>query len=529
LNIFDTELPGFFLQGFSSGFTALSVPYGLFINPLKFFNQAAELSDTSETYDAIVVGSGPNGLAAAIRLALEGLRVKVFEASDTVGGGMRTLELIREGYRHDVCSAIHPMAASSPFLKKLPLDQYGLQWIHPPYAAAHPLDDGPAAILSRDLHDTAFRLGADENRYKSMITPIVDHWEGLTQDFLGPLNLFPSHPLRMASFGLKGFQPASLYKRHFKTVQGRALFAGLAAHSMLPLSNIATTAIGLVFFGAAHTGGWPMPRGGSQSIAEAMAAYLESLGGEIETGFKVTSMDQLPPAKAVLFNLTPYQVLDIAGSRFPRAYANRLRKFRYGPGAFKIDYILKEPVPWKDPECAKAGTVHLGGTFTEIAESEKEMASGGHPDNPFVLVAQQSLFDDSRTPDHKHTLWAYCHVPNSSSVDMTHAIEDQIERFAPGFRDVIDERRTMDTLGLQFYNANYVGGDINGGRQDLGQLFSRPVSVFQPYATPAEGIYFCSSSTPPGGGVHGMCGFHAATLALKKEFGISGKDLKFTL
>jgi phytoene dehydrogenase-like protein len=475
------------------------------------------------------VGSGPNGLAAAIRLALEGLHVKVFEAADTVGGGMRTKELMRQGYRHDICSAIHPMAVSSPFLKKLPLDQYGLQWIHPEFAAAHPLDDGSAAVLTRDLHDTAFRLGKDEKKYKSIVSPIVDHWDGLTRDFLGPLNLLPSQPFRMASFGSKGLQPASCFKRHFKTEQGRALFAGLAAHSMLPLSNMATTAIGLVFFGAAHTGGWPLPRGGSQSIADAMAACLESLGGDIETGFKVTSLDELPASKAILFDLTPFQVLDIAGKRLPQAYINRLKKFRYGSGAFKIDYILKEPVPWKNPDCAKAGTVHVGGTFDEIAASEKEMDRGGHPENPFVLVAQQSMFDATRTPDEKHTLWAYCHVPNSSSVDMTVAIEDQIERFAPGFRDVIDERRTMNTLDLQLYNPNYVGGDINGGRQNLSQLFTRPASAFKPYATPAKGIYICSSSTPPGGGVHGMCGYHAATLALENDFGITGKELKFTL
>lgn len=479
-------------------------------------------------YDAIVVGSGPNGLAAAIRLALEGLSVMVFEAADSVGGGMRTRELIEPGYHHDICSAIHPMAASSPFMKKLPLDQFGLQWIHPGYAAAHPLDEGPAAILSRDLHETAFRLEEDEKRYKSIVTPLVENWDALSKDFLGPL-VFPKNPFKMAAFGLKGLQPASLFKNRFRTKRARALFAGLAAHSMLPLSSPATTAIGLVFFGTAHTGGWPLPRGGSQSIADAMASYLKSLGGEIETGFKVTRLSELPKSKAVLFDLTPYQVMDIAGDAFPKKYVRKLRKFRYGPGAFKVDYILKEPVPWKDPECLKAGTVHLGGTFEEIAASEKLMSGGGHPENPFVLVAQQSLFDDTRTPGQKHTLWAYCHVPNASTVNMTGAIERQIERFAPGFRDVIEEQRVMNTLDLQLYNPNYVGGDINGGSQDLFQLFSRPVSFSNPYATPAGGIYFCSSSTPPGGGVHGMCGYHAATAALKQEFGISGSNLKFTL
>lgn len=474
------------------------------------------------------MGTGPNGLAAAIRLALEGLHVKVFEASDTIGGGMRTKELIKTGFHHDICSAIHPLAVSSPFLKKLPLDQYGLRWIHPDYAAAHPLDDEPAAILSRDLHETAFKLGEDEKRYKSIVTPLVENWDDLTKDFLGPLRL-PKNPLKMASFGFKGLQPASLYRKRFKTARAQALFAGLAAHSMLPLSSFATSAIGLVFFGTAHTGGWPLPEGGSQSIADAMASYLKSMGGEIETGVKIERLDQLPQSKAVLFDLTPFQVMDIVGDAFPASYIRRLRKFRYGPGAFKIDYILKEPVPWRDPECRKAGTVHLGGTFEEIAESEKQMAGGGHPDNPFVLVAQQSLFDESRTPDHRHTLWAYCHVPNASTVNMTGAVERQIERFAPGFRDVIEKRRIMNTLDFQLYNANYVGGDINGGSQELSQLFSRPVSISSPYATPAKGIYFCSSSTPPGGGVHGMCGYHAATHALKQEFGIAGSDLKFTI
>jgi len=486
------------------------------------------LSQSTHSYDAVIVGSGPNGLAAAIRLALEGLSVKVFEASDTIGGGMRTKELMRPGYFHDVCSAIHPMAASSPFMKQLPLDQYGLKWIKPGYCAAHPLDDEPAVILSNDLYDTAFRLGRDEEKYKSIVSPLVENWDSLTKDFLGPLR-FPRRPLQLAAFGLKGLQPAQLFQARFKTERAKALFAGLAAHSILPLSSPATAAIGLVFFGAAHTGGWPLPEGGSQSIAQSMADYLKSLGGEIETGFKVSSLQQLPDSKAVLFDLTPRQLAEIAGEKLPASYRKKLQKFRYGSGAFKIDYILSEPVPWKDPECLKAGTVHLGGTFKEIARSEKEMDSGGHPDDPFVLVAQQSLFDQKRTPDQKHTLWAYCHVPSGSTVDMTRQIENQIERYAPGFRDVIEQKVTMNTDDFHEYNANYIGGDINGGRQDIFQLFSRPVSIYQPYATPAKGIYLCSSSTPPGGGVHGMCGYHAATLALKKEFGMSKSDMKFTL
>lgn len=472
-----------------------------------------------DKYDAIVVGSGPNGLAAAIRLAQAGLSVKLFEASDTIGGGMRTKELMRPGYHHDICSAIHPMAASSPYMRTLNLEKHGLEWILPEYAAAHPLDDGPAAILSHDLSETAKLLGSDEHAYRKLVTGIVDNWNNLTNDFLGPLSI-PKHPFQLASFGLKGLQPATMLQKRFKTEKAKALFAGLAAHSILKLSEPATSAIGLVFYAAAHTNGWPLPKGGSQSIADAMGSLFRSLGGEIETGYRVENLDQLPDAKAVLFDLTPAQVAEIAKERLPDSYLKRLSKFRYGSGVFKVDYILNEPVPWKEPECAKAGTVHLGGTFNEIAASEKLMTEGGHPENPFVLVAQQSLFDQSRTPDNKHTLWAYCHVPNGSEKDMSEEIENQFERFAPGFRDVIDERITMNTIQFHEYNANYLGGDINGGRQDIWQLFSRPVSLFQPYAMPAKGLYFCSASTPPGGGVHGMCGFHAAELALRKEFGI---------
>lgn len=486
------------------------------------------MSSAKPPYDAIIIGSGPNGLAAGIRLALEGLRVKIIEAEETIGGGMRTKELIEPGYKHDICSAIHPMAASSPFLKKLPLEAFGLKWIHPEYAAAHPLDHSDAAILSPDLFETAFLLNEDENRYRSIVEPIVEQWEHLTRDFLGPLSI-PRHPVAMASFGMKGLLPASLFQKTFKTEKAKALFAGMAAHSILPLNSPATSAISLVFYAAAHTGGWPLPEGGSQKIANAMGDYFKSLGGEIETGFRIRNLKQLPEAKAILFDLTPIQVVQIAGDRLPPSYRNKLEKFNYGSGVFKIDYILKEPVPWKDPNCTKAGTVHLGGTFEEIAESEQEISDRKHSDNPFVLVAQQSLFDNTRTPNNKHTLWAYCHVPNGSTRDMTKQIEDQIERFAPGFRDVIESKTTMNTADFENYNENYIGGDINGGRQDITQLFSRPVSLFNPYKIPAQGLYFCSSSTPPGGGVHGMCGYHAANAALKHEFGKTKSDWAFSI
>lgn len=470
-------------------------------------------------YDAIIIGAGPNGLAAAIRLASAGLTVKVFEAGTSVGGGTRTEALIRTGYFHDICSAIHPMALASPYLKSLPLHKYGLEWITPPYAAVHPLDNEAPAILSNDLSETAFFLARDEKRYHSIMAPVVENWELLTQELLGPLSL-PRHPFKLASFGAKALLPASLLQKMFRTPRARALIAGLSAHSMLPLNAVSTSALALIFCGAAHTGGWPLAKGGSHAITLAMAAHFKQLGGEIETSRPVVSLDSLPASRVTLFNTTPAQAITIAGDRFPASYVKKLKKFRPGPGSFKIDYILTEPVPWKDQACFKAGTLHLGGTFREIADGEKLVNNNGHPENPFVLVAQQSLFDGTRTPDNHHTLWAYCHVPNGSETDMTERIENQIERFAPGFRDVIAARRVMNTSDLENYNANYLGGDINGGRQNISQLFSRPVHFNDPYSTPAKGLYFCSSSTPPGGGVHGMCGYHAANSVLKNEFRI---------
>lgn len=471
-------------------------------------------------YDAIIVGSGPNGLAAGIRLAMEGLHVKIFEAKESAGGGMRTQELLQPNYYHDICSAIHPMAISSPFFKQLPLEEFGLTWIQPKLPVAHPLDNKPAAIVHSDFETMATSLDDDESIYRSIMEPIVEHWETLTEDFLGPLR-FPSHPFQLAKFGMKALQPASFFQRKFNTEQLKALFAGMCAHSMLPLSSLATTAMGLVFFGTAHTGGWPMPKGGSQKIADAMLAYFKSIGGEIEMNSEVTDFRQLPNSQTVLFDLTPRQVSKIMGNSFPERYHKKLSRYQYGPGAFKVDYILKEPVPWSDPSCNKAGTVHLGGTFNEIAKSEQQVNNRIHSKTPFVLAAQQSLFDNTRTPDNKQTLWAYCHVPNGSTKDMTSAIENQIERFAPGFKDIIEDKVSMNTYDYHQYNANYIGGDINGGRQDITQLFRRPTSIINPYSTPAKGVYFCSSSTPPGGGVHGMCGYHAANRALKNEFGIN--------
>jgi phytoene dehydrogenase-like protein len=486
------------------------------------------LGKSSTKYDALVIGSGPNGLAAAICLALEGLSVKIYEASETVGGGMRTKELIKPGFHHDICSAIHPLAASSPFLKELPLQKFGLEWIHPKFPLAHPMDDGSAVIMHSSLKITAELLGNDGESYSRLMGPLSDNWDQLTKDFLGPLR-FPKNPVRLATFGLQALQPATRLQKRFSTPRAKALFAGLAAHSILPLDALATSAIGMVLGAAGHAVGWPLPKGGSQSIADAMSSYFKSLGGEIETGFPVDNMEQLPSAKAVLFDLTPRQVVEIAGDRLPSSYKKRLDGYRYGSGVFKMDYILKEPVPWKDPEVNKAGTVHLGGTFDEISHSESVISDGGHPDRPYVLIAQQSEFDDTRTPDNSHTLWAYCHVPNGSVRDMSETINNQIERFAPGFKDIIKEQKSMNTEQFHDYNANYFGGDINGGRQDIWQLFSRPVHLLNPYSIPAKGLYFCSSSTPPGGGVHGMCGYHAASLVLRKEFNRSSFKRAFKI
>lgn len=493
----------------------------LFINHTKYLG----LAEKDYLYDSVIIGSGPNGLSAGIRLAQFGLRVKIFEAHPQIGGGTRTDEHILPGYKHDICSAIHPMAVSSPFMQTLPLNKFGLEWIHPEIYAAHPLDHQPPAILTRDETKTAFYLKKDEEKYLSIVQPIIKNWDALTNDFLGPLRI-PDHPLKLAKFGLRAVLPSSFFQYSFKTQQAKALIAGMAAHSVLPLNSWTTTAISLVFFGAAHTYGWPIAKGGSHSITKSMEGYFKSLGGEIETGRSIQDLEQLPSARTILFNTTPSQALPIAGSAFPVSYRKKLSRFKQGAGVFKVDYILSEPVPWKDEECKKAGTVHVGGLFEEIAESESMMDQNKHCEKPFVLVAQQSVFDNSRTPDDKEVLWAYCHVPNGSEKDMSSEIENQIERFAPGFKDTILHRSTMNTKDFENYNQNYVGGDITGGRQDISQLFSRPVHLFDPYSTPASGIYFCSSSTPPGGGVHGMCGYHAANSVLKKEFNMAANSLQ---
>lgn len=473
-------------------------------------------------YDAVIVGSGPNGLAAAILLQQNGLSVLLLEGKKEIGGGLRSAELTLPGYLHDICSAIHPMAAASPYFETLPLEQYGLEYIYPEVAAAHPFDDGTAAILTRSIEQTASLLGEDEQAYLKLIKPVVKNWPLIAPDALGPLH-FPKHPLAMAQFGLDGLTSATFLEKRFKTQTAKGLFAGMAAHSIQPLSNLATSAIGLVLMAQGHLKGWPVPKGGSKQIALALSSYFISIGGTIETNRYIESLDQLPSAHAVLFDITPKQLLKIAGHRFSSLYKWQLERYRYGMGVFKIDWALDAPIPFKAEQVKQAGTVHIGNTFEEIAIGEQQIWKGEHPEKPYVLLAQQSQFDRSRAPEGKHTAWAYCHVPNGSEKDMTDIIEQQVERFAPGFRDTILAKHTFNTTQMEQYNPNYIGGDINGGVIDIGQLFTRPALRWSPYKTSAKGLYICSSSTPPGGGVHGMCGYHAAKKALSDIWGIKVK------
>jgi phytoene dehydrogenase-like protein len=469
-------------------------------------------------YDAVVVGSGPNGLAAAVTLARQHLRVLVLEAEETLGGGTRSAELTLPGFVHDVCSAIHPMAVVSAFFRSVPLHRHGLEWIHPPAPVAHPLDDGTAVLLERSVDETADGLGADAGAYRRLMKPLAAHAEDLFSDLLGPPR-WPGNLFAALRFGWHAIRSArSLAERHFHTERARALFAGLAGHAILPLEQAPSAAVALMLGLAGHAVGWPLPRGGAQRIADALAAYLRSLGGEIITGRRVSSLEELPPARVVLLDVTPRQVIRLAGPKLPRRYRRQLERYRYGPGVFKLDWALAQPIPWKAPACARAGTVHLGGTFDEIAASERAAFRGELAERPYVLVAQQSLFDSTRAPAGRHTAWAYCHVPHGSTVDMTERIEAQMERFAPGFRDCVLARHVLSPAELERRNANCIGGDITAGVQDFRQLFARPVARLTPYATPVPGLYICSASTPPGAGVHGMCGYFAALAAWKQCF-----------
>jgi phytoene dehydrogenase-like protein len=464
--------------------------------------------------DAIVIGSGPNGLGAAIEIARAGRKVLVIEAEPTIGGGVRSAELTLPGFVHDVCSAVHPMALASPLFRTLPLDVHGLRWIMPPLMLAHPLDDGGAAVVEKSVEQTAARMGQDGAAYRRLFGSIVRAWPHLEMSVLGPLR-FPEHPLALARFGLSAIQPAeSLARRRFATPGARAVFAGIAAHGMLPLDERPTAAFGLVLGAMAHVAGWVFPRGGAQSLTDALAAHLRSLGGAIVSGQRVTSVDDLPPARAVLCDLSPRPLLRIAGHKFPDWYRHQLEQYRYGGGVFKVDYALDAPIPWRAGACARAGTVHVGGTLEEIARCEREAWEGRAPERPFVLVTQPSLFDPTRAPADRQTVWAYCHVPSGSTDDMLPRIEQQIERFAPGFRDRVLARSVMRPADIERHNANLAGGDIGAGVSDLRQLFLRPTRLM--YSTPVRGLYICSASTPPGVGVHGMCGYFAARRALSE-------------
>jgi phytoene dehydrogenase-like protein len=465
-------------------------------------------------YDAVVVGAGPNGLAAAIELARNGCSVLVVEASETPGGGVRSDERTLPGFIHDICSTAYPLVVGSPFLGKLPLDKFGLEWVYPDLPMAHPFDDGSAAEMHTSIDRTSNRLGEDSENYRAALGPFVEHADSLAPDLLAPLHV-PRHPVMLARFGLRALMPATWFaKRYFKTDHARALFIGIAAHSFLNLDRPLTAAIGMVLGIYGHRHNWPFVRGGAQKLTDAMVAYLQSLGGEIQTERWVRSLDELPSSRAILLNITPKQVLDLAGDRLTGNYRRTLRRYRYNPGVFKVDWALSDPIPWTAEAPRRAGTVHLGSPMQEIVISENLTNRGLHPEKPFVLLTQPSLFDSSRAPDGKHTVWAYCHVPNGSTVDMTERIEQQIERYAPGFQETILARSTRFTYDLEAENPNCIGGEINGGVQDIWQHFTRPAPRWSPYRTPEDGIYICSASTPPGGGVHGMSGYHAARAVL---------------
>ena len=465
-------------------------------------------------HDAVVVGSGPNGLAAAITIAQTGRKVIVFEAEPAIGGGVRSAELTLPGFVHDVCSAVHSMAVKSPFFRTLPLAVHGLEWVEPDVHLAHPLDDGTGAVVYRSLPRTSAELEADGAAYRRVIGSVVEAWPNIERSVLGPPSI-PYHPFALARFGMKALQPAEqLARRAFARPQTRALFAGIAAHGMLPLDRRPSALFALVLGAMAHVAGWLVPRGGAQKLTDALAAYLRSLGGEIVIDSPIESIDDLPPAKAILCDVSPRPLLRMAGHRFPDSYRRALERYRYGPGVFKVDWALDAPIPWRAAACSHAGTVHVGGTLEEIAHAEREIWQGRPAERPFVLLAQPSIIDPTRAPHGRHTAWAYCHVPHASTADMLPRIEQQIERFAPGFRDRVLARSVMNTADVERRNRNLVGGDIGAGVSDIAQIVARP--TWRTYSTPVRGLYICSASTPPGVGVHGMCGYFAAKRALSE-------------
>jgi phytoene dehydrogenase-like protein len=465
-------------------------------------------------FDAVVVGAGPNGLAAAAVIARAGRSVLVVEAADTIGGGTRSAELTLPGFVHDVCSAIHPIGYASPAFRELGVTDM-VEWVQPISPAAHPLPDGRAAVLERSIDATADRLGTDGDAYRRIFRPLVDAGQKLPEALMSPLDIPPRHPLVMARYGLIGLRSMRSLTARFSGDEAPALLAGMAGHSMLRLDSPITAGFGLFLASLGHHVGWPMARGGSGTIADALAKVITDAGGEIECGRRIDDLGELPAARATLLDLTPRQVVSVAGQRLPDRYRRALLRYRYGPGVFKVDWALDGPIPWTNEAARGAGTVHVGGTFEEVAEAEAAVAAGQHHERPFVLLAQQSLFDETRAPEGRHTAWAYCHVPSGSPRDMTDAIESQIERFAPGFRDLVLARHVMSSEQFERYDANYVGGEINGGVADLRQFLARPVVSLHPWRTPVDGLYICSSSTPPSGGVHGVCGAQAARLALR--------------
>ncbi|HLH24408.1 MAG TPA: NAD(P)/FAD-dependent oxidoreductase [Chloroflexota bacterium] len=471
----------------------------------------------SREYDAVIVGSGPNGLAAAVLLARAGRSVLVLEAGDTPGGGTRSAPLTLPGFTHDICSAVHPLGVASPFLRRLPLGKYGLEWVQPPAPLAHPFDDGTAVTQERSTRATAAQLGPDGAAWCWLMDPFVRRWRPLYAETLGPMIHWPRHPLLLARFGLRALWPTTLLARRvFRGEAARALFAGSAAHATLSFRRPPSAAFGLILGIAGHAVGWPVARGGSGQIARALVAYLQALGGELRTGCKVESLDELPPARAILLDVSARELLRLGGARLPTGYRQQLARFEYGLGTFKVDWALDAPIPWRAPACARAATVHLGGTLAEMDAGRQGEWAGRPAERPFVILAQPTLFDPTRAPPGKHTAWAYCHVPNGSPVDMTARIEAQVERFAPGFRDRILARHVISAPAFEEYNPNDVGGDINAGEATLRQMVFRPVVSLVPYATPLPNVFLCSASTPPGGAVHGMCGYHAARTALRR-------------
>jgi len=473
----------------------------------------------ADAVDAVVVGSGPNGLAAAITIARSGRSVTLLERHHSVGGGVRSAELTLPGFIHDVCSAIHPFGRCSPFFAGIDLARHGLRWIEPPYSLGHPLDDGTVVLVERDVDATAERLGDDRDAYRRTFGPLVRGWDGLQRDVLAPFHvpLWPPRAIRLARFGWPAIQSVTRLARRFRGEPARALVAGVGAHSILALTQPVSAAAALLLLSAAHADGWPFPEGGAGRLAAALEAELKAWGGRIDTDHHVAQMSDLPAHAVALFDTSPHALTGVAGDRLPAGYRRQLERFRHGPGVFKVDLALEGPIPWRAPGLDRAGTVHLGGTLEEIARSEAAVMAGRHPERPFVLLVQHSLFDPTRAPAGRHTAWAYCHVPNGSTHDMTEALLGQIERFAPGFRERVLAISTLPPAELEAYNPNDVGGDIAGGRMDIGQLFTRPsLRLFDPYATPDPSLFLCSASTPPGGGVHGMAGWHAAQSALRR-------------